>query len=428
MASETSGVSGWWDVYFGEPVAPEGGVNWDAYSHEELYQMLWQDADVADVSTIAAEWAQHRAALVNHAEVLREQKAALLESWQGSGAEEAARRLDVLAQRVEKIAELAHAGEVAAEQAADALAQARAMMPPPPGEASAPMTDAVTNWADLTAFAPPATSTAPTGGITIGDRVDDTSSPADTGVLSSSSQDADEVLTLPAAPSSTSPTTSPSGSTSAADVGTAFGAVGGASFSFYVGADTAELQKQQAVRAMQTYESNLTSSGHLIGQAQGTIPAAATMPSSARATTHVTAAGASSPPPSWQSLAGKAGGLAPGVVAGASAPGAGAVAGFGSAGTGVGPGLAGNALAQGMRVGTMTMHSGSAATAAHLAAESAAARTSAMGGMVPPAGGARGRAEDDTHENQLPTIDHRLFPVQEPGSEAVIGLSPEEAE
>ncbi|WP_433410271.1 hypothetical protein ACQPZU_10335 [Saccharomonospora azurea] len=412
MASETSGVSGWWDVYFGEPVAPEGGVNWDAYSHEELYQMLWQDADVADVSTIAAEWAQHRAALVNHAEVLREQKAALLESWQGSGAEEAARRLDVLAQRVEKIAELAHAGEVAAEQAADALAQARAMMPPPPGEASAPMTDAVTNWADLTAFAPPATSTAPTGGITIGDRVDDTSSPADTGVLSSSS----------------SPTTSPSGSTSAADVGTAFGAVGGASFSFYVGADTAELQKQQAVRAMQTYESNLTSSGHLIGQAQGTIPAAATMPSSARATTHVTAAGASSPPPSWQSLAGKAGGLAPGVVAGASAPGAGAVAGFGSAGTGVGPGLAGNALAQGMRVGTMTMHSGSAATAAHLAAESAAARTSAMGGMVPPAGGARGRAEDDTHENQLPTIDHRLFPVQEPGSEAVIGLSPEEAE
>lgn len=412
MASETSGVSGWWDVYFGEPVAPEGGVNWDAYSHEELYQMLWQDADVADVSTIAAEWAQHRAALVNHAEVLREQKAALLESWQGSGAEEAARRLDVLAQRVEKIAELAHAGEVAAEQAADALAQARAMMPPPPGEASAPMTDAVTNWADLTAFAPPATSTAPTGGITIGDRVDDTSSPADTGVLSSS----------------TSPTTSPSGSTSAADVGTAFGAVGGASFSFYVGADTAELQKQQAVRAMQTYESNLTSSGHLIGQAQGTIPAAATMPSSARATTHATAAGASSPPPSWQSLAGKAGGLAPGVVAGASAPGAGAVAGFGSAGTGVGPGLAGNALAQGMRVGTMTMHSGSAATAAHLAAESAAARTSAMGGMVPPAGGARGRAEDDTHENQLPTIDHRLFPVQEPGSEAVIGLSPEEAE
>src|SRR5690606_15193345 len=107
VASETSGVSGWWDVYFGEPVAPEGGVNWDAYSHEELYQMLWQDADVADVSTIAAEWAQHRAALVNHAEVLREQKAALLESWQGSGAEEAARRLDVLAQRVEKIAELA---------------------------------------------------------------------------------------------------------------------------------------------------------------------------------------------------------------------------------------------------------------------------------------------------------------------------------
>ena len=56
-----------------------GAVNWEAYSHDELYQMLWQDADVADVSTVATEWAQHRAALDTHAEVLREQRAALLD-------------------------------------------------------------------------------------------------------------------------------------------------------------------------------------------------------------------------------------------------------------------------------------------------------------------------------------------------------------
>lgn len=128
-AGDTAGV---WDVYFGQDAPSEGSVNWEAYSHEELYQMLWQDADVADVSSIAAEWSEHRAALVNHAEVLREQRAALLQSWQGTGAEQAARRLSELADRVEKLAELAHAGEQACEQAADALARARATMPPPP--------------------------------------------------------------------------------------------------------------------------------------------------------------------------------------------------------------------------------------------------------------------------------------------------------
>ena len=78
------GVSDAWEEYFAEPVPPpEGGVNWEAYSHDELYQMLWQDADVADVSTVAAEWAKHRTALSTHAEVLRELGAALRESWRG---------------------------------------------------------------------------------------------------------------------------------------------------------------------------------------------------------------------------------------------------------------------------------------------------------------------------------------------------------
>lgn len=33
-----------WEEYFAGPVPPaEGGVNWEAYSHDELYQMLWQE-------------------------------------------------------------------------------------------------------------------------------------------------------------------------------------------------------------------------------------------------------------------------------------------------------------------------------------------------------------------------------------------------
>ncbi|WP_228713685.1 hypothetical protein [Prauserella endophytica] len=399
----TAGVAGVWDVYFGQPAPPQGGVNWDAYSHEELYQMLWQDADVADVSTVAAEWAEHRAALVNHAEVLREQRTALLESWRGTGAEEAARRLDVLADRVEKLAELAHAGEQAAEQAADALARARAMMPPPPGDPAAPMTDAAANWAGVT--------TAPT-----------TSTPATAAPTPSDWAAFGRRMASQFQPAQPQP------STTTSDTGSAFGAVGGAGFSFYTGAGTTDMQKQQAVRAMQGYETSLTSSSELIGQARGTIPAAASTPTSATTPSSATTASAT---PSWQSLVGSGGGTAKGLAGGATTgtlPGGGLAAGIGQAagmGQVAGMGQAANALAQGMRVGSMAMHGGPA-SAAQLAAEAAASRSGAMGGMVPPgAAGARPGSDDDEHENRLPTIDHELFPLQEPGSEAVIGLQGE---
>ena len=147
------GVSDAWQEYFTGSVPPtEGGVNWEAYSHDELYQMLWQDADVADVSTVATEWARHRVALTTHAEVLREQCAALRDSWQGPGAAAAAKRLETLATRVAKISELAEAGGQAAQEAADALAMARAMMPPPDNPA-APMTNAMSGVVELVVVA-----------------------------------------------------------------------------------------------------------------------------------------------------------------------------------------------------------------------------------------------------------------------------------
>ncbi|WP_216216830.1 hypothetical protein [Amycolatopsis aidingensis] len=380
MASETSagatGTPGVWELYTGQPTPEAGGVNWEAYSHEALYQMLWQDADVADVSTIAAEWSEHRAALVNHTEVLREQRAALLDSWQGSGAEEAARRLAALADRVEKIAELAHAGEQAAEQAADALARARAMMPSPPGAAEAPLSDAAANWADVIA--------APQAG----------------------------------APVNWAPTVP------TADPGGAFGAVGSAGFSFYLGADAADMQKQQAVRAMQTYESSLTNSGQLIGTAQDTIPAAATAPSGAAAPSYSGAA--TDGPRSWQSLVGSGHGNGAPTVAGA-AVGALSSGTRALARTGRAAGMSyANQLAPGMRMAAMELTGGPGAAAARAAAEAAGARPGAMGGMVPPGAGARGGSDEHEHENQMPTIDHELFPFEEPDSEAVIGLGLEE--
>ncbi|SDD38808.1 WXG100 family type VII secretion target [Actinokineospora iranica] len=108
-------------------------MNWAAYSHEELYRMLRDQADVGDVSEIAAEWGRHADALASHAETVRGQRDALTASWQGEAAERAAERIDQLAELIEAIG--ARAGQVrqAAQDSADALALARNTMPAPSG-------------------------------------------------------------------------------------------------------------------------------------------------------------------------------------------------------------------------------------------------------------------------------------------------------
>lgn len=403
-----------WEEYFAGPVPPaEGGVNWEAYSHDELYQMLWQDADVADVSTVATEWAKHHVALTTHAEVLREQCAALRDSWEGPGAEEAAKRLEALAARVEKVGELAQAGGQAAQEAADALAMARAMMPPPPGNPAAPMTNP--------AFTTPAFS-----------------SPVTTAFSLPVAPAATPAFSLPAAPAFTTPTFSlpavpeaPASSsmsslqsymasmqsylssmqqsfasplpTTSTDMGTAFSAVSAGSASFYAGSAMEDQQKAQAVRTMQTYESSLTSSSQMLGTAREAVPAAAPLPAAATSPAQSVAAGVP-----WQRLVGSApvgGGLRTGA-------GVGMVAG--------GPGVAA-ILGPGARVGGMPLLTGTGLQAAQLA-EAAAARASGTG-MVPPVGQRGVSADDEQHENQLPTLDHGLFDVEVPTAAPVIGLT-----
>jgi hypothetical protein len=56
-------------------------------------------------------------------------------------------------------------------------------------------------------------------------------------------------------------------------------------------------------------------------------------------------------------------------------------------------------------------------------AEAAAARAAGPGGMVPPVAQRGANADDEKHENQLPTLDHGLFNVEEPTMAPVIGLS-----
>ncbi len=372
MASEQAEGSDAWDEYLTGPVPPEGGMNWDAYSHDELHQMLWRDADVADVSTVAAEWAQHRTALTTHAEVLREQAVALQDSWHGPAAEEAANRLDALAARMEKISELAGAGQQAAQEAADALATARAMMPPPPSASpAAPF--------EMPAMSMPAVPPAP-------------SMPAMPSMPSLPNYA--EMFAPPPAP------TAPS-------MNTAFGAVGSGGFSFYFGAVGADQQKAQAVHAMKTYESSLMGGSRMIDEARSAIPpAVSTAPAAAPA------AGPATGGVPWDRL------VAPGPTSGLGV-GAGMSPVIGGA-----PG-AGSPLGSGGRMGVLPGMPGGPVLP-HPAAESAAARAAGPGGMVPPVGGQRGDSDGERHENHLPTLGHRLFDMDLEASGSVIGLATDE--
>ncbi|WP_245574056.1 WXG100 family type VII secretion target [Amycolatopsis nigrescens] len=395
-----------------EPAPGAVGVNWEAYSHEELYQMLWQDADVADVSTVATEWTQHRAALDTHAEVLREQRAALQESWRGPAAEEAANRLDALATRVEKISELAHAGQQAAQDAADALAMARAMMPPPAGDPAA----AFGAPPPMPAMppAPAMSSVPPVPSAPSMPSMPEMPSVPEMPTSFSSVPDFGEMFAPAPAPA---PTPAPA---PAPDMNNAFGAVGSGGFSFYFGAASADQQKAQAVRAMQTYESGLTGGSQRLDQARGAIPpaASATTAQLAQTTAATRAAGAVSGPGSggvpWAGLVGAGPAMAAGSVVGV---GLGSVIG-GPGAPGAGFGMP---LAEGARVGSLPGGAGGpGAQAGPRGVESAAARAAGHGGMAPPIGGQRG-TDDERHENQMPTIDHRLFAVEVPASQPVIG-------
>lgn len=130
-----------WEGYFGSPTPPDG-TNWNAYTHEQLYQMLWDEAYVGDVSAVAAEWNRHGTELIDHAETLRDQRGYLKENWSGQAAERAADRIGELSQRTSGIGSRAATVGEAAQGAGDALATARKTMPPPAGDALGPAASA----------------------------------------------------------------------------------------------------------------------------------------------------------------------------------------------------------------------------------------------------------------------------------------------
>lgn len=122
-----------WEGYFGSPI-PSDGTNWNAYTHEQLHQMLWDNADVGDVSTVAAEWGRHSTELTHQADSMRQQRGVMQSHWSSTAADLATNRLGELGDRTSDIGTRASTVQQATQDAGDALSVARNTMPPPPGD------------------------------------------------------------------------------------------------------------------------------------------------------------------------------------------------------------------------------------------------------------------------------------------------------
>ncbi|UVS78772.1 hypothetical protein [Actinokineospora sp. UTMC 2448] len=418
------------------PAATPDGVNWDAYTHEELYRMVWDQADVAEVAAIAEEWRRHSVELADQAVRLRDHQSALRDHWQGEAADLAATRLSELADRLDGISARAAANQQTAHQAGEALALARAMVPPPPSAAGTPgpgaipappppstqpayapqapvgsipapsafslqassafAPDPMVFAPDAAAFAPQASSGfAPAPSAFAFDPATFTPDPSaftpDSAAFAPSST---QVSGFSPAPSSGgsgwflvfgAPAVAPSGG----GMGTAFNAVGTGGSSMYFGDLAANQAKAQAVHAMRVYEASLRGS-------------TVAVPGSVGGRTYGVAGSTTAPPTGpvneprsggvpWERLVGGQPVKEPGRVP----------------------------LGAGARVGTaMPVSFGGAP----MSPEAATARPAgAPGGMAPSAGQRGAGAEDETHENRMPVLDHGLFTVEFPTCAAVIG-------
>ncbi len=211
-----------WEGYFGVPIPP-GTTNWNAYTHQQLYDMLWHNADVGDVSSVADEWGRHSSELADNADTLHAQQSALRENWTGAAAQPAADRLGSLRDRTSDIGARAATVRQSTQHAGDALALARNTMPPPPGDPTGLAIAGAAAGAGVGALIGGALG-AGAGGVGAGP-----------GAL----------------------------------MGAAIGAVAGGGASLFLANVAAAEQKAQAVHVMQTYEASLTHSSAALASVAG---------------------------------------------------------------------------------------------------------------------------------------------------------------
>ncbi|MFC0435032.1 ThiF family adenylyltransferase [Kutzneria buriramensis] len=110
--------------------ATTGTINWNAYTHEQLYEWL-QTPGASQVSSIADDWLWQSTELADIASILDALLTALLQNWSGPAAELAGNRLVALAKRVSNCSDRAASTGHTIQWIADAHCQARNTMPPP---------------------------------------------------------------------------------------------------------------------------------------------------------------------------------------------------------------------------------------------------------------------------------------------------------
>lgn len=343
-----------WEGYFGVPTPP-GDTNWNAYTHQQLYDMVWQNAEPADVGSVADQWDQHAAELNSQADALRNGQTALGSTWAGDAADSATAALGRLGDQTEAIGTRATTVGQATRQAGDALTLARNTMPKPLGDPLGNVISGAVAGAGL--------------GAAIG------------GVLGGAF-------------------TGGAGTAPGAVMGAAVGAVAGGAASLFPGDAVAAQRKAEAVRVMQTYESNLRDSSHAV---PGTVADTAGIGSAGNLTTTTS---------SFAGGVGAAGGI-------------GGLGGLGGNGVGVpwqrlvGANPGGAALGSGAMSGAL--NDAALARAGLLAADEASLEMTNSGGMYPPVGRWGRGDEDEEHEDRMPHPVQDHFSIEGGSVVPVIG-------
>ena len=107
-------------------------VDWMAYSHQQLYDMVNNGVDLTGATDVAASWASLSETLTQMSSTLNTALAASTDGWQGKAADQARTGLTGLVNWTNNTGENAVVVSGCVSRQADALQTARASMPAPP--------------------------------------------------------------------------------------------------------------------------------------------------------------------------------------------------------------------------------------------------------------------------------------------------------
>ncbi|MCP2164438.1 WXG100 family type VII secretion target [Goodfellowiella coeruleoviolacea] len=137
-----------------EPANLNEPVDWMAWSHQELYDMIHTGVDLAAASAVVAGWTRLGNGLHDIAQQLLNAVQASESGWEGAAADQARQGMRAVADWTISTGDLAHQAASAVAAEIEHVELARATMPPP----------TATSSLDLSGFLPASTGTDPVAG------------------------------------------------------------------------------------------------------------------------------------------------------------------------------------------------------------------------------------------------------------------------